>query len=243
MRIVRVDAGTWSFEEENVRFFLLAGKERSLLIDSGMRTHNAGELAEEFTDLPLVLLNTHADPDHTGSNAEFGEFYMHPSEAANFYGRHRGKGRLNPVWDGDEIDLGDRLLRIIAVPGHTPGSIAVLDVNSRRLFSGDPIQDGRIFMFGEGRDMHAYICGLERLAGFAGLFDEIWPSHGSCPLAPELIPRLTEAAQAILAGEAQGVREEALGRPVTAYNMDVAVFLCDEENGPSDHMERWEKDI
>ena len=63
INIKRIDENTWSFEEPSVRFFLLTGTEQALLIDSGMQTHNAKELAEELTAMPLSLLNTHADPD------------------------------------------------------------------------------------------------------------------------------------------------------------------------------------
>ena len=47
VNIIRIDENTWSFEEPGVRFFLLTGTERALLIDSGMQTRDAKELAEE----------------------------------------------------------------------------------------------------------------------------------------------------------------------------------------------------
>lgn len=37
---------------------------------------------------------------------------------------------------GDVIDLGNRPLEIIELPGHTPGSIGILDVKTRALFAG-----------------------------------------------------------------------------------------------------------
>lgn len=224
---VKIDEETWIFEEDGVRFFLLTGKERALLIDSGRQTHNARELAEEVTDLPLFLLNTHADPDHIGSNEEFGEFYLHPAECVNYYGKQKRKGQIIPVWDREVLDLGDRSLRIIAMPGHTPGSIAVLDQKNRRLFSGDPVQDGHIFMFGECREMHGYLHSLNRLAAYTDLFDEIYPSHGSCPVSPSILPELTEAAETILAGKAEGKPFQMHGQTVLAYDMGVATFLCD----------------
>ena len=225
-----IDENTWCFDEGGVRFFLLAGKERALLIDSGMQTRNAKELAEELTDLPISLLNTHADPDHIGSNHEFDSFYMSLAECSNYYhGVGRG-GKVIPVWDGEALDLGDRPLRIIALPGHTPGSIGVLDEKNRRIFTGDPIQDGRIFMFGPQRDMHAYIHSLSRLERYTDLFDEIFPSHGTCPVKPALISQLKQAAEQILEGKAEGQREEMFGRPIVAYDMGGATFLCDSSN-------------
>jgi glyoxylase-like metal-dependent hydrolase (beta-lactamase superfamily II) len=43
------------------------------------------------------------------------------------------------VRDGTVIDLGDRKLEVIAVPGHTPDSIALLDRGHRLLFTGDTL--------------------------------------------------------------------------------------------------------
>ena len=97
VNINRIDENTWSFEEPGVRFFLLAGRERALLIDSGMQTRNAKELAGELTALPLSLLNTHADPDHIGSNGEFDSFYMNPAEASNYYNSQKRTGTILPV--------------------------------------------------------------------------------------------------------------------------------------------------
>ena len=135
MNITQYNENTWIFDEGEVRFFLLTGTKEALLIDCGMQTKNAKELAEDITKLPLKLLNTHADPDHIGSNGEFEEFYMNPAEAGNYYKIHKGSGKMIPIEDKDTLDLGDRPLEIISLPGHTPGSIAVLDVKGRLLFS------------------------------------------------------------------------------------------------------------
>jgi glyoxylase-like metal-dependent hydrolase (beta-lactamase superfamily II) len=43
--------------------------------------------------------------------------------------------------DGDLIDLGDRTLEVLHLPGHTPGSMGLLDAANRILFTGDVIYD------------------------------------------------------------------------------------------------------
>ena len=48
------------------------------------------------------------------------------------------------VDDGDVIDLGDRVLRVFHLPGHSPGSIALLEEATGLLFSGDVIYDGAL---------------------------------------------------------------------------------------------------
>ena len=222
--IIQVSADTWRIEDGGVRFFLLAGTDRALLIDSGMNVHNARDIAATLTSLPLELLNTHADMDHTGSNAQFDAVYMHPAEKINYRGGN--PERIVPVAEGDVLDLGGRLLEIIHIPGHTPGSIAILDRRDRRLISGDPIQDGRIFMFGPARNMDDYVRSLEHLAAWEGRFDEIWPSHGSLPVSPALIGKLHDAAQRILSGDAEGHAEEMFGRKILVYDFGFAAFLC-----------------
>ncbi|MCH5248708.1 MAG: MBL fold metallo-hydrolase [Lachnospiraceae bacterium] len=227
MEIIKINETTWRIEDSGVRFFLLAGEKKALLIDSGMQVHNAKEIAQGLVNLPIELLNTHGDIDHVGSNDEFESFYMNPAEASNYYNTQKKTGTIIPVTDGDIIDLGDRELEIITLPGHTPGSIAVLDKNNRVLISGDPIQDGNIFMFGVQREMHAYLLSLEKLKKYLDKFDTIYPSHGSFPVTPEIIDSLHEGATRILAGEVEGSDAEFHGIKIKRYDVGVAGFLCD----------------
>lgn len=225
--IIQIDEKTWRIENEGVRVFLLEGREKALLIDTGMTLPDAREIAASLTDKPIELLNTHADRDHTSGNDAFDSFYMSPNEEYR-YSSKGGRGRLIPVSEGDAIDLGDRELRIIDIPGHTPGSIAVLDAGRRALISGDPIQDGNIYMFSEGRSMAQYVSSLEHLTGdFSGQFDVIYPSHGSFPVFPELIPKLRDAALEIMDGKAEGRPMTLHGSDITLYDFGFAGFYCD----------------
>ena len=227
MEIIQINENTWRMEDGHVRFFLLAGEKKALLIDSGMQVHNAREIAESLVNVPVELLNTHGDMDHIGSNEEFESFYMNPAEASNYYNTQKRTGTIIPVTDGDVIDLGYRELEIITLPGHTPGSIAVLDRRNRVLISGDPIQDGNIFMFGIQREMHAYLLSLEKLEKYKDRFDTIYPSHGTFPVSPDLINALHEGATRILAGEVEGSDAEFHGAKIKRYDVGVAGFLCD----------------
>ena len=226
--IIQINEKTWRIEDDGVRLFLLAGTEKALLIDSGMNLNSAREIASGLTGLPLSLLNTHADRDHIGSNEQFDAFFMHPAEEPVY--RRSGKpGAIIPIREGNSLNLGDRELRIIHLPGHTPGSIAVLDVQNRVLISGDPVQvHGRIFMFGDHRNMKDYISSLEHLKGFADQFDEIWPSHADIPISPVVIQRLYDGAQAVLDGAIQGKPVELFGRSIVAYDLGFSVLLCDQ---------------
>ncbi len=223
--IIRMNEDTWRIEDGGVRCFLLVGTEKALLIDSGMNLNNAREIAEALTPLPLSLLNTHADRDHISGNAQFETFYMHPAEEP-VYRRSGMPGSVIPIRDGEALDLGNRVLKIIHLPGHTPGSIAVLDVRNRALISGDPIQQhGRIFMFGEHRNMQDYIDSLSRLEGLADQFDEIWPSHANIPVSPSVIEKLRDGAKAVMAGSIQGTSKELFGHSIKAYDLGFCTLL------------------
>ncbi len=224
---IRINEDTWRFEDNGVRFFLLTGKDRAALIDTGMNAPDARRMAEELTDLPIILINTHADRDHISGNGAFEELYMSPKEEDN-YRNNGGKGTIIPVKDGDVIDLGDRPLRIIDNPGHTPGSIAVLDERYGVLIAGDSVQDGNIFMFGKYRNLDTYIDSLKRLSGYDGQYDEIYAMHGTVPVKPELIPKLIEGAEQIRRGSAEGKKVDMFGNDVMLYKFPYAGFLCED---------------
>ena len=225
--IIKIDDDTWRIENDGVRFFLLKGKEKALLVDSGMNVKGVREMAEHLTDLPIVLLNTHGDIDHVGGNDEFPSFMMHPPEAANYYGMQKRIGIIDPVYDGDIIDLGDRKLEVMLTPGHTPGSIMLLDTSKGVVFSGDSIQDGNIFLFGPMRDIRAYALGLKRLEKWKGRFDIIYPSHGTFPVSPSIVDKLIDGAKKVMRHEVAGNKVSVFGLDVMVYDIGCAKILGD----------------
>lgn len=219
---------TWMMEDGGVRIFLAAGREKALVIDTGMTGIDIHEAAKEVTDLPLVLVNTHSDPDHTGGNSQFSDFMMHPSEMMIYHNIFHQKGRALPVFDRERIDLGERELEVVHVPGHTPGSITLLDRNERCLIGGDPIQfDGDIYMFGPHRDMDAYIFGLEHLMERSAEFDRIYPSHFQSKVPASVIPELIKGAKDVLSGTIRGTVREMHGKQIISFDIGIDRFLCD----------------
>ena len=217
---------TWVQTDRGVRIFLLTGTKRALVVDTGMTGLDIRALVSPHTDLPPEVLCTHADRDHIAGNSQFPFVYLHPSEAA-FYHRSAPGAPIRPVFAGDVIDLGDRALEIVHLPGHTPGSITLLDRKNRCLIGGDPIQaDGDIFMFGEQRDLTAYIAGLRRLLTRDD-FDCVYPSHAREKVGREIIEPLISGAEAILSGALQGEKSERFGKAIRVCDVGVSRFLCD----------------
>ena len=222
--IIRIDDRTWRIEDGMVRCYLLAGAEKALLIDTGMTLKNAREIAEGLTDKPVELACTHGDPDHIAGNAAFPRFYMHPAEEPN-YRAFGGAGEIVPVREGDVLELGGRALEVVELPGHTPGSIALLDRTRRALISGDPIQTGGIFMFGPGRDLKQYYASLRKVQKRIPEFDAIWPAHGAFPVEPAQIEKLIVGTERVLAGQVTWTPQAFRDTEVRVYDLGCARLM------------------
>jgi glyoxylase-like metal-dependent hydrolase (beta-lactamase superfamily II) len=176
--------------------------ERAVLLDScagGGKEFEAIVLS--LTNKPISLVITHSDQDHTGGNEFFDTPAMHPAEFARYAEMGNQDTNISPLWEGDIINLGDTSLEVVLIPGHTPGSIALLDRDARRMFVGDTISDSHIYMFGNGRDLQAFTQSLRKLESLTPHIDAIHPAHGSQTLSPEWLTKTRIAAEKLLAGE------------------------------------------
>jgi glyoxylase-like metal-dependent hydrolase (beta-lactamase superfamily II) len=218
-----ISPGAWRIENEGVRCILFIGTKQALLIDSGFGTGDLKAVVDSITSLPVMLVNTHADGDHTGCNHQFETAYMHPAEFATF-AESGAKGDVSPIWDGDVIDIGGRELEVILIPGHTQGSIALLDRANRVLVGGDSVQPGPIFMFGTGRDIRAFIASMEKLDAIRSEFDDVYAGHGEFPVSSGVLPGLIAGAKELLAGKLEG-RDPPFEMPAKWYETTGAAFF------------------
>lgn len=226
--IVQINADTWRFEDGFVRFFLLVGEERTVMIDSGVNCPNAAALAKTLTDKPILLLNTHADGDHTSGTGGFSEIRIHASDYFGCGLKDRFPDTaLVKIEDGDVLDLGNRPLRIIHIPGHTKGSVAILDEKRRVLYAGDTVQNGIIYMFGKHRCPEDYEASLEKLIEMSGQYDCIYASHGDFMLPGEYVSRVKAAWKQVLNGNAAFDVIDLYGNKVKFYSADCCGFYME----------------
>ena len=224
LNAVKIDDKTYSIEDNGVRCLLFIGTERALIVDSGFgNAKGFRALIESLTDKPLTLVVTHGDPDHTGNIAEFDSIYMHPAEIAHFHREVKSDIQIVPVWEGDIFDIGGRCLEVVLIPGHTTGSIALLDRENRIIVTGDSISAGPVFMFGEGREIQAYMASMEKLIRMKNTFDSIFPAHGPLPLTTGQIDKSLVAAKKLLANELSP-EEPPFPLPAKMYMHDGAGF-------------------
>jgi len=198
---VQIDADTWRIEETMVRSYLFVGGERALLVDTGVGTGDIRALLKRLTDKEVLLVLTHADMDHRGGAGAFPEARMHPAEFAHYRADvPDGALRLLPLWEGEVLDIGGRRFEAVLIPGHTPGSIALLDRERRILVSGDSVSQMPVFLFGIWRNPDALLQSLKKLEGMTDAYDTIYPSHGDFPLHASAVTRQREGLEQLLAG-------------------------------------------
>lgn len=156
--------------------FLLFGKERALLLDTGS-TH--GNLAPALLhtvklwlarnkreSIPLVVVHSHEHSDHTAGDAEVQALHdpampvtFVPAEVEatkHFYGITNWPDEIG------HVDLGGRILDMIPTPGHSVVSISLYDRQTAILFSGDSLYPGRLYLL----DFAAFQSSIERLIRF-----------------------------------------------------------------------------
>ena len=104
-----------------------------------------------------------------------------------------------PLADGQIFDLGKRTLEIISVPGHTKGSVCILDRERRNLFSADTICDqGILLFFSHSASVRDYLRSVQLLKRKKKCFEKIWPGHHKYPLDLDYLNEYEECAEQIL---------------------------------------------
>lgn len=146
--------------------YLLLGDERALLIDSSIGTGDIKAVVESITSLPVVVAATHTHGDHTGGACQFGSVYVHKNEDSMKFkmlnlinvradlisnkmkasgiteSDVRGdvfKTKWLPFEEGHTFELGNRLIRTVHTPGHSPGGVVFLDEGEKKMFTGDNV--------------------------------------------------------------------------------------------------------
>ncbi len=103
------------------------------------------------------------------------------------------------IFEGDTIDLGGRVLEVIETPGHTAGSICLLERGTGRLYSGDTVCDWGILLILEGHcEADVFLDSIQKLKKRAGEIETIWPGHHRFPIEPDYLDEYERCAEGIL---------------------------------------------
>lgn len=231
VRCTQIDDTTWRFQEQffgtPVYLYLLVGREKALLIDTGYGFTDVPRAIRAITPLPLLVINTHGHLDHTHGNHLYPQVMLHPADREVFL-RHSDyeenmltfrnllKGTPIPGWlfpvlrplagkaaraypshtidlpPQMALELGDRPITIVETPGHTPGSISLLDEKNRWLFCGDMgCKDGVLLNLPESTSLSVFAQSMEKMDRLA--VTALFPGHQQSPLGPEILKAYREA--------------------------------------------------
>lgn len=237
-KIVSLDDHTWRIEEfdetNSVYLYLFAGTRQALLLDTGFGQIDVLAAVRALTHLPLIVVNSHGHFDHIGGNHCFDAVYLHPADRP-LYALHRGRlphpitERLLDLTDGQRFDLGDRTLEVIHTPGHSMGSVCLLDRQRRWLFTGDTCCKADVLLCLEySGTVTEYTAAIDRLQALRGAFDVTWPSHHAVPVAPDILDQFARAARRLLAGEAGQPYETPFGTFYRLAHGDIGIVYTKE---------------
>ena len=201
--VQKIAENIWSLDQKGVRAFLLVGADRAILVDTCFGG-NILSACRSVTQNPITLITTHSDGDHIGCDQQFPQQYLHSAEFGRYESRGKGELHAMPVEEGDVFSVGDFRLEVIWIPGHTPGSIALLDRKHHFLISGDTVQNGCIFMHGDGRDLQTFRNSIAKLTQMwqEGLFDTVYPAHGDAVVKAQILADHLALAEDVLGGNA-----------------------------------------
>ena len=77
--VVKVDDNFYIITEaKSVHCYLIIGEEKAVVIDFGYGYENLLEIVRKITDLPIIPVASHGDPDHALGCSRFGEVWIHP---------------------------------------------------------------------------------------------------------------------------------------------------------------------
>lgn len=146
----------------------------------------------------IAIKNKYSIPEVRNYVAEFFKqqnFEFPEGFSQKEYVNRNDSSLLIPVEEGYVFDLGERELEVIYLPGHTTGSIALLDRKNRALFSGDSISSHVLMYLEESTSIHTYIKSLEKVNKLE--FDALIASHFTEPYSKHIINKLIHCASHI----------------------------------------------
>lgn len=116
-----------------------------------------------------------------------------------------------PVYDGDVFDLGGVQLEVIQVPGHTRGTIVLLDREGRAVYSGDAINPNTLLNLYGSTTIEEYKESLLHLKEYQKDFDIMYGGHGLEGVPATIVDDALMLCDKILDGTDDSIEEMGIG--------------------------------
>jgi len=182
--------------------YLVRGTREALLIDTCTGQDGLKEIVRQFVgDTPLKVVLTHGHFDHSGGAKFFPEVYLHKADAASLRPEVTAERRF--IDDGTVFDLGGRKLDVVAIPGHTPGSVALFDRAGRYMLTGDGIGSTMVWMQISDLPLTAYLASVKKLEAMTSGIDVLYVGHHEqekATLAPHYLTDMRIVTEKVITG-------------------------------------------
>lgn len=142
--------------------FLMLGKDRAMLVDTGAGPVDTAVFMRRLTKLPLLVVHTHGHGDHIAGDKGFAGLPDVTLIPAAVDAEQKAFGIANWPDQPGSIDLGDRVIDVLAIPGHHAAHVAYYDRKTGILLTGDHLYPGRLYV----ADFPAYVASTRRLVEF-----------------------------------------------------------------------------
>lgn len=117
----------------------------TIIIDPGFESERDFELIKEYINEKSLsvklIINTHGHSDHISGNYIMQKRYKCPIcihiNDSHFLEPLKRTTKIISLEEGDFLDFGNNLLKVIFTPGHTPGGISL--VGNNIVFTGDTL--------------------------------------------------------------------------------------------------------
>ena len=167
-------SGCTDFEKPFV--YMLFGKDRALLLDTGSRNGNLAPTLQRTVhrwltrnspgSISLVVVHTHGHDDHVAGDHALAMMNDPAMPVTLIAATVEADTKFFGIqhWpDGTgSVDLGERIIDAIPIPGHAETSVALYDRRTGVLFSGDSLYPGRLYI----RDLAVFQASTERMVRF-----------------------------------------------------------------------------
>ncbi len=152
--------------------FLIFGREKAMLVDTGAGESDAAEVTgkliakwlkrEKKPSIALVVTHSHGHGDHVAGDKGF----IGRPDTTFIPAQPEAVSKAFAIADWPEtngsIDLGDRVVDVIPIPGHQAAAAAYYDRKTGILLTGDNLYPGRLYI----SDFPAYLASTKRLVEF-----------------------------------------------------------------------------
>ena len=235
--------------EGNVSYLIL-GNDRAIMFDTGtdesplVEGSKIEHIIDKLSPLPVTLLLSHFHYDHNQNIAEFDwlafpdipllQSQMGANSIYNFTNEDLIVGNYPSEVLVDEwlpvntnIDLGDRIIQLVNIPGHSDESIAIIDKTNKLAFMGDFLYNGELFLFNLN-DLESYEESVDYLISILDSEYKLFGAHGTPEVSFEKLQRLKDFLECINNGTCQGVYTFIFGLPILQYSyegMIIDIFL------------------